>query len=132
MSRQDKLEAMGDFEINQLVSCEIEPKGERVFVDYVLEEIRICYDRLLEDGSINTDFDIVDYCNNPADIMPIAIENKVGHEWDGTNSDGTIFWKAKGSTQGFPGPYIGFKSVSKGNPYRAICIVFILMSEAKE
>ena len=71
----------------------------------------------------------IDYCNDPAHIMPIAFENRIGIEWSYKDERGA-YWQAGGSNQGKPGPFERFDSINK-NPLRAICEVYILMNQEK-
>ncbi|WP_168204308.1 DUF2591 family protein [Aliikangiella coralliicola] len=112
---QEQLEAMSDYEINRLVA-----DNENVDYDIFHHIDAECTIHDVNDQSE------INYCNNPAQIMPIALGSRIGSAWsyfEGISD----YWKAKGSTQRKPGPFVRFESISKDDPYRAICIVYLLM-----
>lgn len=95
MTRQEELEAMSDLHLGGEVSA--------------------ANDDELEDALYK------DYCNNPNDIMPIAIENKINMTWCHEG-----FWCCDSNE-----PLDKIKLCENESLYRAICILFILMSESK-
>lgn len=111
MTRQEELEGMSDSDLAVLVAL---AEG------YKFAETHPIYDgRTLIESSFTRD-----YCNNPTDIMPIAIENRIsldlGHEACG----------AYVSVPDGDGGADCYGAYDK-NPLRAICIVFILMKESE-
>jgi hypothetical protein len=72
---------------------------------------------------------VIDYCNNPADMWPIILENKISLHWGweiaGECSAIGVTWKPSSIK---PRP-INHEYTSK-NPLRAAAIVFLMMQEA--
>jgi len=100
MIRQEELDGMSNFELETLVTM--------IITGACITTAQVC---------------ARDYCSNPSDIMPIAIENGIGIE-AGTRGDRkTDKWVAFDRYH--------TKVVGHENPYRAICIVLILMKEAE-
>jgi len=108
-----RLELLSDLEVNKLVAKEVNayhPVPKEFKSDYVgdtecyFDERRVIY------------FCHDDYCNNPEDIMPIAIENKIG-----LLSAFDVWYATVGH---YTQPAM---KVCHENPYRAICILFLLM-----
>jgi len=96
MTRQEELESYSDYEINLHVR------------------------KLTSSKALH------DYCNNPNDIMPIAIENNISlllDESDLPEATTNTCWDG-----GFTDDCISSLDM---NIYRAICIVFILMKEGE-
>ena len=92
MNRKQELESMSDFEIEQIMYHLINNQSELIHTD------------------------ILNYCSNPSDIMPIAFDNKICLMFNDDSSE----WVA----------YLpNLEVVIDGNPLRAICIVFILITE---
>lgn len=78
--------------------------------------------RLLLDGESKPR----DYCNSPNDVMPIALGNDIQY-WRRSNTESKfVIYEAQDG-----GGRKSYSSRNK-NPYRAICIVYILMSEYNE
>lgn len=91
------------------------------------------YTERIEHGDVWLDKEqdeTLDYCQNPEDIMPIAIANKIGQDWSHSDVSGVDYWRAWGSTQGMPGQYERFETVELG-AYRAVCIIYILMNQGE-
>jgi len=96
--KQAELENMSDHEINCLILKSRHPSGYRVNANY---------------------------CNDPSDIMPLAIEKlidlsaptKKGGDWEAA----FYFCESDDKT------VMDIFSVEHANPYRAIAIVFLLM-----
>ncbi len=118
-----------DFEINKLVA-------DRLGLEY-----KCLHDVLMTKQGRNIDaaFIEADYCNNPSDIMPIAIEHGISL----INISGTTMWLA-GNRARFEticmtptGDDNGIQafdiedSVHSTKPYRAICECFLMMEVAK-
>lgn len=137
-TRQDELEGMSDFKINCLLTKLLGVALPDSMFDgtpfpdgtCMLGEIA-----LWRDGdSVSTPdwytprqhIIVPDYCNNPEDIMPIAIENKLTLEpianYNGSFNDKEWCCSIEDGSS--------IEAWSE-NPYRAICIVFILMKGAE-
>jgi len=106
MNRQEELEALNDEGLNHLVYCLRRKVGIHLL-------------------DAKTAFGLYDYCNCPADIMPIAIERKLKLEWDDFDKEYVVYGKA------YNGKSVTFINIGHQNPYRAACIVLILMKEAE-
>lgn len=104
---------MSDYEINKAVGI---AKG---FPPNVIGHI----DHGLKFGAI-AEY-VTDYCNNPADYMPIAIENNIDIWFEGGMVE---------CDTGYPGDPEGLISVElkKSQIGRAICIVYLEMMDAKQ
>ena len=109
MNRQQELEGVSDFEINELV---------RKLSGAVLI---LC-------PTIDEDVQCIDYCSNPSDIMPIAFENEISL----IKFDNEMYEAIAGfDICPMNGGVVNVENSSHKNPLRAICIVFILMTEGK-
>ena len=108
MDRQKELENMSAQDINRLVA------GDNYY----------CKDEDDESILIDDGFTNVNYCECPADIMPIAWENKIATYYRFTGKKGE-FWEARGNNPNCR----RWVSYSTSNPMRAACIVLILMKE---
>jgi len=104
MNRQEELEALNDEGLNHLVYCLRRKVGMHLL-------------------DAKTAFGLYDYCNCPADIMPIAFESKF--ELTPMEEKGEDVYIVS-----YADDYNITYEIDK-NPYRAICIVFILMKEAE-
>jgi len=123
-NRQAELEAMSVFEINTLVANIIYKNDKSGWsVDERCPEPHENSIYIRFNDSVH--YISKDYCNNPEDIMPIAIENKISCEWD---SEGKIWWSYSPRAAYYLDPKI---TSTNQNSYRARCIVFILMMENK-
>ena len=69
--------------------------------------------------------DTKDYCNNPADMWPIIVNNKIETCWYGGDE-----WRAIIDNQFQAGPYKRFICLDT-NPLRAAAIVYLKMMKAK-
>lgn len=110
---QEQLEAMSDLEINRLVADRMGGYAGDVG-DWMPEGVKVnC-----EGGFF---YEERDYCNNPSDIMPIAIENKISLH----------FMRADNRVQAFHSMPLNQPSIYHHdlNPYRAIAIVYLLMKQ---
>lgn len=98
-----------DAEINLAVAKKVigEVPADNEF-DKFFDDIHI---RSVESGD-------VDYCNNPADMMPVVFENRIGLTFETYTNE----WWA--TTNDFSGPR--FKHI---NPLRAAAIVYLMMEE---
>ena len=112
MTRQEELEAMSEFELSITLAGLIFPIN--TFIERYTPKSSSIY--------IDTETGIErDYCNNPADIMPLVLENNINllnQYWcdgDGVNKIAMDFTHE-------------IESKHK-NVYRAACIVLILMKE---
>ncbi len=94
--------------------------------------INFLMQRFVNGKSIDFDFNssengkpckFMDYCNDPAAIMPLAIENKIGVIW---NMNRKIWTAAKNNYSK------GIIQAENENPYRAIAIVYLLIQESKD
>lgn len=125
MNRQEELEKMSDYEINSAVAiiwlpCDYYLNERNQTVDLVCTQTQLgAHGMPVEMDGKYGEFDP---CNNPADIMPIAIEHSISiHKFSCQAG-----WQAY-----IEGYRYGDIYANSLNPYRAICIVFILMSESK-
>ncbi|MEM8184043.1 DUF2591 family protein [Morganella morganii subsp. sibonii] len=66
-----------------------------------------------------------DPCNNPADAMPIIIDNKISLRAPSI----TDRWKAEFVDE--YGNYVGYRRALNKNPYRAAMEVFLMMKDAE-
>ena len=113
MTRQEELEAMSEFDINSKVAELARKDGEKF----------VCMDGFYPNAYVWSESHKkeLDYCNNPADIMPLVLENNINllnQYWcdgDGVNKLAMDFTHE-------------IESKHK-NVYRAACIVLILMKE---
>ncbi|HDU8655538.1 TPA: DUF2591 family protein [Morganella morganii subsp. morganii] len=114
----NKYSDKSDFEINKAVTEELTQSGFIIGIEYHDKHI------LITDKYAN--HYPFDPCNNPADAMPIIIENKIcmaydvfAEEHDGGN------WVAQ--------PAYGFSDerVRSDNYYRAAMEVFLMMKDAE-
>ena len=112
MNRQEELEAMSDYDINVLV---LDALGVNSY-GREKQKRRESEVRYFETSLESFSFD---YCNNPSDIIPIAIENNIGYTWAG------LSWAARAYNT-------NIRSYSEGTPYRAICIVLVLIRNNKD
>lgn len=118
----NKYRDKSDFEINCQVLATFEPDIEHMCLSNDKKSFYHCG----FDGNGFYETTIPDYCNNPADAMPIIIENKIcmaydvfAEEHDGGN------WVAQ--------PAYGFSDerVRSDNYYRAAMICFLIMKDAE-
>jgi hypothetical protein len=122
MSRQEELKSMSDLEINILVAGF---QGLKIPEDWREDHFFVQDGDSVyaTDGGFDRSRCIPDYCNNPADIMPIAIENGIQQK---------VFSRVNRKPEKWWADDVDYKFHSINiNPLRAICIVFILMSESK-
>uniref|UniRef100_UPI000D690839 phage protein NinX family protein n=1 Tax=Proteus sp. TJ1640 TaxID=2050968 RepID=UPI000D690839 len=86
------------------------------------------YFRFLPNGvityNIKGKYQVFDPCNNPADAMPIIIENLISLMADMSEDGGLTWWCASDISNGITSRY-------KSNPLRAAMEVFLLMKEAE-
>jgi hypothetical protein len=113
MNRQEELSELSDFDISKIIAKKL---GREFYVTTLNsdEPYLMCPKRDEE----------IDYCDNPGDIMPIAFEHEISINCLGELDDDCVWWEAS------PPSHLFDKCECK-NPLRAICIVFILMMEAK-
>lgn len=109
----NKYRDKSDFEINCQVLATFEPDIEHMCLSHDKKSFYHCG----FDGNGFYETTIPDYCNNPADAMPIIIENGIsslfnGDEWICSALDGE------------------FLSINE-NLYRAGCEVFLMMKDAE-
>ena len=124
-TRQKELESMSKFELNCLVAMIVNPDLQYADSDLVCEKeggaanFRLC-------NAVGEDLDAgtYNYCSNPNDIMPIICKLDFTIKFntvDVNNRIGSYVTKSNHPLA----PYGAFNE----NPYRAMCIVFILMKE---
>lgn len=79
----------------------------------------------LKDKDMRRYFSRVDYCNNPADAMPIIVENKICTAFD-------VFAEEHDGGDWVASPAYGFASerTRSNNLYRAAMEVFLMMKDA--
>ena len=108
MITREQLSEMSDFDINQEVAV---LRG----LNYVIEqEDKPSAYLWLEESMVE-----IDFCNNPNDIMPIIIENKISLEFRDHKSLAPIA-KRFGSNS---------HNIVNDNVLRAACEVYILMNQ---
>ena len=109
----NKYRDKSDFEINCQVLATFEPDIEHMCLSHDKKSFYHCG----FDGNGFYETTILDYCNNPADAMPIVIENEISilHK----KNDGT--WYA----------YRPFQYVEHENFYRAAMELFLMMKDAE-
>ncbi len=114
----NKYRDKSDFEINKEVVKLIKTKGGYSCVDY--DGIVKVY--VSKNTGIYKEFDP---CNNPADAMPIIIDNKISLRAPSI----TDRWKAEFVDE--YGNYVGYLRALNKNPYRAAMEIFLMMKEAE-
>jgi hypothetical protein len=113
MNRQEELEGMSDRAINRLIA------GSNYYCASYDSDSEI----VIDEGMA-----WVDYCNNPNDIMPIAIENGISLLLDESDLPEATTNPSASLVSGWGEDCISSLDM---NIYRAICIVFILMKEVE-
>ncbi|MEX5853553.1 phage protein NinX family protein [Providencia huaxiensis] len=103
----NKYTELSDFEINKKVA-------ERLFLKFTDS-----WSVILVDG------ESFDPCNNPADAMPIIIENNISLRAPTI----TDRWKAEFIDE--YGNYIGYRRTLNKNPLRAAMELFLLMKDSE-
>ncbi|EOG9640791.1 phage protein NinX family protein [Proteus mirabilis] len=78
----------------------------------------------LKDKDMRRYFSRVDYCNNPADAMPIVIENLISLMADVLEDGKSPLWIAQDISANITTRY-------KSNPLRAAMEVFLMMKDAE-
>ncbi|HEK0449138.1 TPA: DUF2591 domain-containing protein [Proteus mirabilis] len=108
----NKYTELSDFEINLLVAQSVLPETQYDVIKQTMDIIQF-----LVDGSFGYRF--FDPCNNPADAMPIVIENGISliSDW---NEIGV--WGAT---------YQPWYTSENKNPLRAAMEVFLMMKDAE-
>lgn len=121
----NKYTGLSDFEINRLIARlndGIRINDERTAIDcYIRSQssptsVRVC------DGDIG--YLTFDFCNNPADAMPIIIGNLISLMADMSEDRGSAWWCASDIKNGITSRY-------KSNPLRAAMEVFLMMKDAE-
>lgn len=110
---------MSDQEINQTVTCILNPQAEKM----ALIGDGSCFYDCGPDGSSFYEIPVLDYCNNIPAAWTIIIENNIGLE--PSSNDFACAWCFRD----------GVKLISKyqdedNNPLRAAMIVFLMMKGA--
>lgn len=107
-------EAMSDHEINMMVtSCAFNLEG------WSVSESNISFYHCGIDGNGFYEQYVIDYCNNPADMWPIILENKIDIFFNSSDGDGA--YKHIDNQTGI--------IESNKNPLRAAAIVYLKMME---
>ncbi|MEY1272075.1 phage protein NinX family protein [Proteus mirabilis] len=114
----NKYTELSDFEINKKVA-DLILNGEYV----VSEEKREVYLAIMDGGEFRP-IAYFDTCNNPANAMPIIIENLISLMADMSEDGGSIWWCASDISNGITSRY-------KSNPLRAAMEVFLMLKEAE-
>ena len=115
-----KYKDMSVFEINKMVSIEVIKENKRLSIKSI--EYDDNQNVIWVETCGYSSYPIKDYCNSPADIMPIAIEYKIGVEFiDGYG------WTASSA---YGGDDLVFSCYD--NPYIAIAICFLMMKDAEK
>ncbi|MGJ7112329.1 phage protein NinX family protein [Morganella morganii] len=107
-----------DFEINKAVAEELIQSGFIIGVEYHDKHILV-----MDKYANNYPFDP---CNNPADAMPIIIENKICMAYD-------VFAEERDGGNWVAQPAYGFSDerVRSDSYYRAAMICFLMMKDAE-
>lgn len=111
----NKYTELSDFEINLLVAQFVLPETQYDVIKQTMDIIQF-----LVDGSFGYRF--FDPCNNPADAMPIIIENKIGMNFIGN----IVGWSASHICESK-----GELEVYDKNYYRAAMKCFLIMKDAE-
>lgn len=117
----NKYRDKSDFEINYQVLAIFEPDIEHMCLSNDEKSFYHCG----FDGNGFYETTIPDYCNNPADAMPIVIENKISLRAPSI----TDRWKAEFVDE--YGNYVGYLRALNKNPLRAAMELFLLMKDAE-
>lgn len=115
----NKYTEISDFEINKKVASHYLP------CDYNLNEHTKTVELIgfLGDTDEYNVYATFDPCNNPADAMPIIIENLISLMADMSDDRGSTWWCASDISNGITSRY-------KSNPLRAAMEVFLMMKDA--
>lgn len=107
----NKYTELSDFEINKKVAITFHKNSD--FIEQY------------NNKTIYVDGNVFDPCNNPADAMPIIIENKISLRAPTI----TDRWKAEFVDE--YGNYVGYRRALNKNPLRAAMEVFLMMKDAE-
>ena len=125
MTRQEELEAMSDFRLCETLS-------DLLDISWLMRPSHRLNDsgiwRYSNMDTVDTCESLADYCNNPNDIMPLAIENKISTTFNIACPD--LGWEVSGYEYLPPDDFKEFRARHE-SLYRAICIVLILMKESE-
>lgn len=102
----NKYRDKSDFDINKAAAVSLS-------AEFQFDDIR---EKLYTDIFRNTE---IDYCNNPADAMPIIIDNKINLKHLANNTNNLVLASHK-----------KYWCIRK-NPYRAAMEVFLMMKDAE-
>ena len=102
MDRQEQLESMDDDELDLIIHSFEHPRGNN-YLNFFNE------------------LDPSEYCQNPEDIMPLAVENGISLEYLPCTEE----WCAQEAKE-------LTKRAFNNNPYRAVCIVLIVLKEGEK
>lgn len=114
----NKYRDKSDFEINVLVA-KLELMKITLFHVYDAKYSDKKESMIYLVGSKWCEAELLDYCNNPADAMPIIIENKIPMK---PHNYKLGAWECGG---------VGMYSSIHKNPYRAAMEVFLMMKDAE-
>lgn len=115
-------EQLSDFEINKLVALKVSFHPSQ-WVEYEDDMVLLC-SKALNDSPHCVDSEVIDYCNNCADMWPLIFNNLIEIA-PLANSEN---WKAVAcsySKRGVPTSY----TVRHYNPLRASAIVYLLIND---
>lgn len=114
----NKYSDKSDFEINVRVANILLEYGQVTNVMHINEDVLI-FDK-------NSKSSIFNPCNNPADAMPIVIENKICMAYD-------VFAEERDGGSWVAQPAYGFSDerVRSDNYYRSAMICFLIMKDAE-
>jgi len=117
---KEQLEQLSDLEINQAVTA-----TAYNLQGWGLSESGLCFYHCGLDGSDWVDFQIIDYCNNPSDMMPLVFEGKVTLSpiQPYTEEHDPSLWCASCEVDS------GAIECWHKNPLRAAAIAYLLMKE---
>jgi len=102
---------MSDFEINTLVA-------EKLGVDAKIEDGRLFTSKKHDGENFISVTTFTDYCNNPADMWPLIVENNI---WIQPDMVGDGYWHSHGED---------FWAKDK-SPLRAAAIVYLMIKDEK-
>jgi len=120
---KEQLEQLSDLEINQAVTA-----AAYNLQGWELSESGLCFYHCGLDGSDWVDFQIIDYCNSPSDMMPLVFE--AGISLHNESDDDGVFYCAHNSSD-FRHSEYGKHRAWHSNPLRAAAIVYLLIKGGK-
>lgn len=124
----EQLNALSDYEINCAVAIKENPDLGHAMDEQVTETTGSAVNfRLSTPTGDCCDAGTYDYCNNPSDYMPIAIEHGISINFDGVDPnefDKGIDWVSCS----YRGSECDMNFYPRKNTGKAVCIAFLLMN----